>query len=184
MKDTDVRRAEDCFRKSIEVKEKFLADGGAALLEQAARMVAESLRRKGCVYFFGNGGSAADAQHLAGELVGRFTMERRALAAAALGLGTQWVTVHIEDGFKRILNVPDVLSVYTLIPVGYPDVPRRKGLRRPLAELIHHNRYERSKYLSNRQIVEYIAKLRRGTKPKYSESRGEEGKKDPHTEHK
>jgi nitroreductase len=106
------------------------------------------------------------------------------LAAAALGLGTQWVTVHIEDGFKRVLNVPDVLSVYTLIPVGYPDVPRRKGVRRPLAELIHHNRYERSKYLSNRQIVETIAKLRRGTKPKYSESRGEEGKKDPHTEHK
>ena len=98
------------------------------------------------------------------------------LAAAALGLGTQWVTIHIEDGFKRILDVPDVLTLYTIIPVGYPDVPPREGVRRPLAELIHYNRYDRSKYMSNRQILEYIHKLRRETKVKYAETFGGKGK--------
>jgi 5,6-dimethylbenzimidazole synthase len=95
------------------------------------------------------------------------------LAAAALGLGTRWVTVHIEDGFKRVLNIPDVMTVHTIIPVGYPDVPRRKGLRRPLADLIHNDRYDMSKHMTNRQILEFISDLRRGTITKYSESRGE-----------
>jgi len=98
------------------------------------------------------------------------------LAAASLGLGTQWVTVHVEDGFKRVLNVPDLMTVFSVIPVGYPDVPRRKGIRRPLADLIHRNQYDRGKYRSNRQIIEDLAELRRGTKPKYSESRGEKEK--------
>jgi nitroreductase len=99
------------------------------------------------------------------------------LAAAAMGLGTQWVTLHIEDGFKRILNVPDVLTVYTIIPVGHPDVPPRKeGLRRLLTDMIHYNQYDRSKYMTNHQIVEYISELRRKTKPKYAESLGGKGK--------
>ncbi len=98
------------------------------------------------------------------------------LAAASMGLGTQWVTLQIEDGFKRILDVPDGLTVHSIIPVGYPDVPPRKeGVRRPLAEMIHRDRYDRSKYLTNRQIVEYIAELRRKTKPKYAESLGKPG---------
>jgi hypothetical protein len=97
------------------------------------------------------------------------------LAAAALGLGTQWVTLHIEDGFKRILNVPDVMTIYTIIPVGYPDVPPRKGVRRPLTDIVHHNRYDHSKYMSNRQVLEYIRKLRQETKPKYMNSSGAKG---------
>jgi len=111
------------------------------------------------------------ASHLTDGLANTCTLIH--LAAASLGLGTQWVTVHIEDGFKRILDVPDVMNVFTIIPVGYPDVPRRKGMRRPLGNLIHRNRYDRGKYVSNRQMIENIAKLRQGTKPKYSESRGE-----------
>lgn len=98
------------------------------------------------------------------------------LAAASLGLGTQWVTLHIEDGFKRVLKIPDVMSVYTIIPVGYPDVTRKKGMRRPLADLIHRERYDESKYISNRQILQYISRLRQGTVPKYAESRGENKK--------
>jgi hypothetical protein len=93
------------------------------------------------------------------------------LAAAALGLGTQWVTIHIEDEFKRILNVPDVMLFYSIIPVGYPDVPPRAGVRRPLSELIHHDRFDQSRYLSNREIVDYIRELRRKTMSKYIESR-------------
>ena len=89
------------------------------------------------------------------------------LAAASLGLGTQWVTIHIEDRFKRILNVPDVMNFYTIIPVGYPDVPPKEGVRRPLEELMHHNRYDRSKHLSNREVLDYIRDLRGKTIPIY-----------------
>ena len=89
------------------------------------------------------------------------------LAAAAMELGTQWVTIHIEDGFKRILNVPDVMAVYTIIPVGYPDVTPKKGMRRPLAEIVHYNGYDHSKHMSHQQIIKYISELRRKTMPKY-----------------
>lgn len=93
------------------------------------------------------------------------------LAAAAMGLGSQWVTIHIEDEFKRILNVPDVMLFYSIIPVGYPDVPPREGVRRPLSELVHYNRFDQSKYLSHREIVDFIRELRRKTMSKYIEAR-------------
>ena len=89
------------------------------------------------------------------------------LAAAAMGLGTQWVTIHIEDKFKRILNVPDVMLFYSIIPVGYPDVPPREGVRRPLSEIVHYNQFDQSKYMSNRQILDYLRELRRKTMSKY-----------------
>jgi D-sedoheptulose 7-phosphate isomerase len=58
--------------------------GLVAEVESVAALVAERLDRGGVVYSFGNGGSAADAQHLAGELIGRYCRERRPLAAVAL----------------------------------------------------------------------------------------------------
>lgn len=84
-----------------------------------------------------------------------------------MGLGTQWVTLHIDDGFKRVLNVPDVMVVYTIIPVGYPVVSPKKGMRRPLVEIIHYNTYDHSKHMPNRDIIQYISQLRRKTMPKY-----------------
>src|SRR5690349_14969757 len=53
-------------------------------LARVAEAVCERLERGGIVYAFGNGGSAADAQHLVGELIGRYRRERRPLAAVAL----------------------------------------------------------------------------------------------------
>ena len=90
------------------------------------------------------------------------------LAAAAMGLGTQWVTIHIEEPFKRVLNVPDVLTFYSIIPVGYPDVPPKQGVRRPLAEIVHYDRYDLSKHMSHRQVIDYIRELRGKTMPKYA----------------
>ena len=89
------------------------------------------------------------------------------LAAASMGLSTQWVTLHIEEGFKRILDVPDVMKIYTIIPVGYTDVPPKKGVRRPLKDIVHHDRYDRSKWMPNKEIVEYVRKMRLKTMPKY-----------------
>lgn len=67
------------------------------LIEQAACQVYTSIQRGGKVFFMGNGGSAADAQHLAAELVGRFYAERRALPAIALNTDTSVLTCLTND---------------------------------------------------------------------------------------
>jgi D-sedoheptulose 7-phosphate isomerase len=80
-----------------------------ALVEQAATCaevgthLVEAYRRRNSSFWFGNGGSAADAQHLAGEFVGRFYLERGALPAVALTVNTSILTAIGNDyGFDRI----------------------------------------------------------------------------------
>lgn len=76
---------------SIAVKRRFIADNAPAITE-IARCIAESLASGHKVLFFGNGGSAADAQHLAAEFVNRFVIERPPLAAIALTTDTSILT--------------------------------------------------------------------------------------------
>lgn len=98
------------------------------------------------------------------------------LAAASLGYGSQHTTIHIEDPFKRILGVPDLLSLVLIMPVGYPDVPSKPGVRRPLADMTHYDGYDMSKYMTNEQILAYLASLRDKTIPVYRNSYvGDEG---------
>jgi nitroreductase len=97
------------------------------------------------------------------------------LAAASLSLGTQWVTIHVEEGFKKVLEVPDIMTLYLIIPVGYPDLPAKEGVRRSLADMVHYNRYDPRKHMSNQQIIEYIYDLRGKTMPKYIKAPGAEG---------
>ena len=81
--------------KAIESHKKMvdkLASDGIDVIAAAAEMITESLRNGGCIYICGNGGSAADAQHIAGEFVSRFRRERRALAAVALSTDTSILT--------------------------------------------------------------------------------------------
>ena len=63
----------------------------------AAEMITQALKNGGTIYICGNGGSAADAQHIAGEFVGRFTRERKALAAVALCTDTSILTSIAND---------------------------------------------------------------------------------------
>jgi phosphoheptose isomerase len=70
---------------------------------RAAQILVAALRRGGRVLLFGNGGSAADAQHIAAELVGRFQMERLALPALALTTDTSALTAISNDyGFDEV----------------------------------------------------------------------------------
>jgi D-sedoheptulose 7-phosphate isomerase len=72
------------------------------VLDAAAALIA-SLRGGGRILIFGNGGSAADAQHVAAEFVGRFQRERAALAAIALTTDTSVLTSIGNDyGFERV----------------------------------------------------------------------------------
>jgi D-sedoheptulose 7-phosphate isomerase len=84
--------------QSVEVKQAIA--GSEQLLTQivrVARTMAEVLKAGGRIFFFGNGGSAADAQHFAAELVGRFAIERRALPAMALTVNTSVLTAIGND---------------------------------------------------------------------------------------
>ena len=75
----------------------------AGRLEQASRLVIECLRRGGCVFTLGNGGSASDAQHIAGELVGRFLKERPAWRAEALSAASTVLTALANDyGYDQV----------------------------------------------------------------------------------
>jgi D-sedoheptulose 7-phosphate isomerase len=87
---------------AIRLHERVMAMDPAPLLS-AAELIVEALRRDGKVLAFGNGGSAADAQHLAAELVTRFARERRAFAAVALAADAAVVTSIGNDfGFERL----------------------------------------------------------------------------------
>jgi phosphoheptose isomerase len=69
----------------------------------AAAAIVSSIRAGGKLLIFGNGGSAADAQHLAAELVGRFQRQREALAALALTTDTSVITsISNDDAFARV----------------------------------------------------------------------------------
>lgn len=74
-----------------------------ARIDAAARVLVDALESGGKVILFGNGGSAADAQHIAAELVGRFKRERAGLPAIALTTDTSALTSIANDyGFERV----------------------------------------------------------------------------------
>jgi D-sedoheptulose 7-phosphate isomerase len=72
------------IEESVAVKRALLAGEHVALVGRVAEVMTEALRAGGKVLFCGNGGSAADATHLAAELVGRFQLDRAPLPALSL----------------------------------------------------------------------------------------------------
>ena len=85
------------LQDSMAVKQAFLDAGGAETIEQMAEAVLAALRAGHRIYLCGNGGSAADCQHIAGEFVGRFMMERSALPCIALTTDTSILTCVSND---------------------------------------------------------------------------------------
>lgn len=83
-------------RECLDTKAKFF-DENTDALTRFADQVAERVRAGGRILVFGNGGSAADAQHFAGELVGRFTKEGPAIPALALTTDTSILTAVGND---------------------------------------------------------------------------------------
>lgn len=81
------------------------ANDQAAMFDEMVEVVAACLSSGHRVYTFGNGGSAADAQHIAGELLGRFKCERVALPALALTTDSSTLTAIANDlGYERIFS--------------------------------------------------------------------------------
>ncbi len=89
-------RVQEAVAESIRLKSQFVAEQAEDLVA-AARMLAQVFKKGGKVLIFGNGGSAADAQHLAAEFVNRFEIERPPLAALALTTDTSILTAVAND---------------------------------------------------------------------------------------
>ena len=86
------------LRESIQVKEAILDDDCLMnTVAEVARICIECLERGGKIILFGNGGSAADAQHIAAEFVGKFLKSRQALAALALNTNSSVLTAIGND---------------------------------------------------------------------------------------
>lgn len=121
------------IEESIAVKQALLVDGRLlGVLETVARETARILGAGGKVLLFGNGGSAADAQHIAAELVGRYQRERKGLPALALTVNTSILTAIGNDyGFHELyarqveaLGAPGDLAVGISTSGNSPNVLR------------------------------------------------------------
>jgi len=101
---------ERAYQEALSVKQAFFSSPEQlSLIEQIAGAVIQTLRNGGRVFFCGNGGSAADAQHLAAELTGRYYKDRPPLPAEALHVNTSFLTAvandySYEETYARLLR--------------------------------------------------------------------------------
>jgi D-sedoheptulose 7-phosphate isomerase len=103
MADRDEQLAQRRIRESLAVQERLLEGDAVTALTRAAEAIATSFRSGGKLLLFGNGGSAADATHVAAEFVGRFLLERRALPALSLSDNPSSVTAIANDyAYERV----------------------------------------------------------------------------------
>ena len=100
MKDLVISELEESAKIKIS-----LAQNLADTIVEAARKIIAAFRAGGKLLVIGNGGSAADAQHIAAELVGRFKMKRKALPAIALTTDTSLLTALAnDDGYDTVFS--------------------------------------------------------------------------------
>ncbi len=91
-------RIKEAIQQSIDVKKKILDDQEiVTTIENIVKVCIDALKNGGKVLFCGNGGSAADAQHLAAELSGRFYFDRKPLDSEALHVNTSYLTAVAND---------------------------------------------------------------------------------------
>ena len=92
------QKINNIIAESIAVKQQVLNDKGFQLLiAEAVDVITDAFNRGNKVLFCGNGGSAADAQHLAAEFSGRFYIDRKALPAEALHCNTSYLSAVAND---------------------------------------------------------------------------------------
>lgn len=93
-----MEKIKDIIRASIDVKQKLLENEKMiGTIEKVAGIITAAFQAGRRVYFCGNGGSAADAQHLAAEFSGRFYKDRHALPSEALHCNTSYLTAAAND---------------------------------------------------------------------------------------
>ena len=92
------------FSEHLKASKKTMESIGKPI-EIAAKLCIDSLKNSNKILIFGNGGSAADAQHIAAELVGRYKTERKGLSAIALTTDTSAITSIANDyGYSHVFD--------------------------------------------------------------------------------
>lgn len=101
-----MNRIQESIEQSIAVKQQILSNSVLMqTVSDAAALIEASLRAGGKIHFCGNGGSAADAQHLAAEFSGRFYFDRPVLPSEALHCNTSYLTAVGNDyGFDKVFS--------------------------------------------------------------------------------
>lgn len=100
----DLDRIKNAIQENIEIKKDIQQHLSNKILELSDKIF-EILKQNGTIFLCGNGGSAADAQHVAAEFVGRFAQERKALPAEALTTNTSILTAIGNDyDFSEIFS--------------------------------------------------------------------------------
>ena len=98
------------IKSSVETKQRILEDERLLnTIETVVDVIVSAFKNKRRIYFCGNGGSAADAQHLAAEFSGRFYKDRKALPAEALHCNTSYLTAvandySFDDIYSRLID--------------------------------------------------------------------------------
>jgi D-sedoheptulose 7-phosphate isomerase len=98
-------RVEECISESIEVKRNFLASDAKRIVAEVAAKIVSAYKKGRKVIWFGNGGSAADAQHLSAELLGKFYLNRAAIPSISLTTNTSSLTAIANDyGYEVVFK--------------------------------------------------------------------------------
>ena len=105
-----LKQVEIILKESLSVKNEILENSKIKnIIIESVGVILKALKRGNRIYFCGNGGSAADAQHLAAEFTGRFYLDRKALPAEALHCNTSYITAvandySYEDIYSRLID--------------------------------------------------------------------------------
>ena len=93
-----MEKIKNIIQASIDTKQQVLQNEELLqTIEKVVDVITDSFKKGNRIYFCGNGGSAADAQHLAAEFSGRFYADRKALPAEALHCNTSYLTAVAND---------------------------------------------------------------------------------------
>ena len=75
-------------------------------------------------------------------------------------------------GLKEVLDVPESLEVHTMVPIGYPAYKKPAPYRRKLKEIVHYEKYDRSKYRTDEDILKFVRHLRKTSRRTYKRPSG------------
>ena len=153
-------KIKDIIQSSIDVKQKILKNEDLQkTIEKVVDVIVNAFKNGKRVYFCGNGGSAADAQHLAAEFSGRFYTDRKALPAEALHCNTSYLTAVANDyGYDVIYSrIIDGIGQQGDILIGLSTSGNSKNII---------NAFETARTKKNNNCRFYRNKRRKNESPK------------------
>jgi 5,6-dimethylbenzimidazole synthase len=120
--------------------------------------------------YIGTEGGSGDSTYLKNMANATFSL---LLAATGLGLGCQWLSVstYMEQLLKPLLDIPPILQIHTMVAIGHPAYEPKPSYRRDLREIVHYEKYDRSRFRTGRQIVQYLRELRAKTRANYDQGK-------------